>query len=512
MANWSWVRRRARVRLAVALVGAALAATVTGGGLLAPDARALPNEETWAAELSVAGGDDTNVIAANGAIRLGTGNDRPLSARSPQAQGELLLPPRRPAAATTRVAAVVTADVPPGASVEVDVRGTRSDGSWGEWTPSTPSAPAMLGEAAVDVQVRLTLTAGQFGASPSVQRVLLDADRAATSTPPTSGTTPSTTTPGTTSPSTTSPSTTSPSTTSPSTTSPSTTSPSTTSPSTTSPSTTSPSTTSPSTTSPSTTSPSTTSPSTTSPSRTSPSTTSSLVAPVGPLLSPPFQSRAFASRVGLVGNATANGHVVTPRDRFVALPSGRVRAPRDTGDYTVQVCNATRCAWAPVWDVGPWNIRDDYWNSQQVRENWGVLAQGLPMAQAAYQGNFNGGRDGFGRTISNPAGIDLADGTFWDDLGMTGNGWVTVSYLWTGRGPAGIARPGTAPMVPARNAPTSTAAQVGTVAPTARVFVTCSATGETQSGTQGTSNQWLRIAPTMFVPAAQVEAPRVAAC
>jgi len=472
MANWSWVRRRARVRLVVALVGAALAATVTGGGLLAPDARALPNEETWAAELSVAGGDDTNVIAANGAIRLGTGNDRPLSARSPQAQGELLLPPRRPAAATTRVAAMVTADVPPGASVEVDVRGTRSDGSWGEWTPSTPSAPAMLGEAAVDVQVRLTLTAGQFGASPSVQRVLLDADRAATSTPPTSGTTPSTTTPGTTSPSTTSPSTTSPSTTSPSTTSPSTTSPST----------------------------------------TSPSTTSSLVAPVGPLLSPPFQSRVFASRVGLVGNATANGHVVTPRDRFVALPSGRVRAPRDTGDYTVQVCNATRCAWAPVWDVGPWNIRDDYWNSQQVRENWGVLAQGLPMAQAAYQGNFNVGRDGFGRTISNPAGIDLADGTFWDDLGMNGNGWVTVSYLWTGRGPAGIARPGTAPMVPARNAPTSTGAQVGTVAPTARVFVTCSATGETQSGTQGTSNQWLRIAPTMFVPAAQVEAPRVAAC
>ena len=467
MANWSWARRRARARLTVPLVGVALAATVTGTGLLAPEARALPGAETWAAELSVAGGDDTNVVAADGAIRLGTGNDRPLSTRSPQAQGELVLPPRRPATATTRVSATVTADVPPGASVDVDVRGTRSDGSWGEWTSTTPGAPAVLEEPATDVQVRVTLVAGDSAASPSLRRLVLDAEPSATTAPtPETGAPDTTETPGTTG-----------------------------------------------TTAPSTSTPSTPGPRTANPGTTTPSTgTGRATTPTGPLFAPPFQARVFASRVGLVGNSTANGHVVTPHDRFVALPSGRVRAPRGTGDYTVQVCNGGRCAWAPVWDVGPWNVKDDYWSSQQARQQWGALAQGLPEAQAAYQGKFNGGRDGFGRTVRNPAGIDLGDGTYWDDLGMTGNGWVTVSYLWTGRGATGIARPGTASLVPVRNAPRATAAQVGGVAPTARVYVACSATGQTLSGSQGTSNQWLRIAPNMFVTASMVEAPRVAAC
>ena len=34
--------------------------------------------------------------------------------------------------------------------------------------------------------------------------------------------------------------------------------------------------------------------------------------------------------------------------------------------------------------------------------------------------------------MANPAGIDLADGTFWDDLGLINNTTVTVDYLWTG--------------------------------------------------------------------------------
>ena len=37
----------------------------------------------------------------------------------------------------------------------------------------------------------------------------------------------------------------------------------------------------------------------------------------------------------------------------------------------------------------------------------------------------------------NPAGIDLADGMFWDALGLTDNAWVTVDYLWTGDSPLG---------------------------------------------------------------------------
>jgi hypothetical protein len=59
------------------------------------------------------------------------------------------------------------------------------------------------------------------------------------------------------------------------------------------------------------------------------------------------------------------------------------------------------------------------------------LPQGLPEAQAAYEDGYNDGLDGFGRRVLNPAGIDLADGTFYN-VGLNDNGWVTVTYLWTG--------------------------------------------------------------------------------
>jgi hypothetical protein len=45
--------------------------------------------------------------------------------------------------------------------------------------------------------------------------------------------------------------------------------------------------------------------------------------------------------------------------------------------------------------------------------------------------------------VTNPAGIDLADGTFQHVMGAGGNnGWVQVSYLWTSSG----STPGTAPL------------------------------------------------------------------
>jgi hypothetical protein len=123
----------------------------------------------------------------------------------------------------------------------------------------------------------------------------------------------------------------------------------------------------------------------------------------------------------------------TGHDHFVALPSRRGLSTRDGDDYRVKVCNPAngRCVVAPVWDVGPWNTRDDYWNPPSVRENWADLPRGLPEAQAARESRYHGGLDQFGRVVRNPAGIDLADGTFLDDLGMGDNGWVTVTYLWT---------------------------------------------------------------------------------
>ncbi|MCW2631617.1 MAG: type 3 domain protein [Pseudonocardia sp.] len=202
--------------------------------------------------------------------------------------------------------------------------------------------------------------------------------------------------------------------------------------------------------------------------------------------------RIFATREGLVGHTTANGHVISENDHFVALPSRRALSPRDSQDYSVKVCAPTgKCAWAPVWDVGPWNTRDDYWNPPGVRQDWAQLPQGTPQSQAAYRDGFNGGLDQFGRKVANPAGIDLADGVFRDALGLTDNAYVTVDYLWTGRAALWqvvIANP----LVEVRSAPRADAVVVGWAANKTAVAVEC--------GTAG----WLRIGPGQFLPGTAV--------
>lgn len=211
----------------------------------------------------------------------------------------------------------------------------------------------------------------------------------------------------------------------------------------------------------------------------------------------------FATREGLVGGTTASGHVIVERDHFVALPSRRGLSSLDSGDYTVKVCAENgRCEWAPVWDVGPWNTKDDHWNPPDTRQMWTDLPQGRPQAQAARQDGYNGGFDQFGRLVRNPAGIDLADGTFWDGLHLETNSWVTVTYVWTGSGPTGVVQ---APVpLNVRAAPTREAAQVGLAATLARVRVRCHTHATTATGTQGTTDIWYRIAPDMWVSAAYV--------
>jgi len=149
-----------------------------------------------------------------------------------------------------------------------------------------------------------------------------------------------------------------------------------------------------------------------------------------PALAPTY--RIFATREGLVGHRTANGHIIQPRDRFVALPSWTVLSPRGSDTFRVRLTYKGRTVIAPVWDVGPWNTTDDYWN---VNRRYKDLPVGMPMAQAAVLHGYNGGRDERGRRIQDPNGIDIADGTFWDDLGMTRNDWVEVTFLWLGADP-----------------------------------------------------------------------------
>jgi hypothetical protein len=139
----------------------------------------------------------------------------------------------------------------------------------------------------------------------------------------------------------------------------------------------------------------------------------------------------FATREGLVGGTTANGHIIVERDHFVALPSRKNLCPDDSHrTYEVELTYGGRTARAPVWDVGPWNVKDDYWNPPSLREMWNDLAQFMPEAQAAFVDNYNNGKDGYGRTVKNPAGIDLGDGVYLDDLAMRNNDWIEVRYLW----------------------------------------------------------------------------------
>jgi len=216
----------------------------------------------------------------------------------------------------------------------------------------------------------------------------------------------------------------------------------------------------------------------------------------------PSSYRVFATREGLVGASTANGHMIHERDHFVALPSRRGLAPRDSGDYTVKICAGNgRCEWAPVWDVGPWNTTDDYWNPADVRQSWADLPQGRPQAQAAHEDGYHDGLDQFGREVLNPAGIDLADGTFWDGLGLHDNSWVTVTYLWTDDAPPAIVL---LPILPVHSGPGEQYPTVGVAAQRAKLPVECAVTSQPVTGTQGRTDQWLRIGPKQFISAAHV--------
>jgi len=146
----------------------------------------------------------------------------------------------------------------------------------------------------------------------------------------------------------------------------------------------------------------------------------------------------YATREGLVGGTTANGHVIQQRDWFAALPSRKALASNWSYSSQVRISYNGRSVTVPVWDVGPHNSKDDYWNPSSVREMWKDLPQFMPEAQAAFYNGYNGGKDQYGGRVQNPAGIDIADGAFWDGLGMTNNDWVTVEYLFASAGTTNV--------------------------------------------------------------------------
>ncbi|MFG2314479.1 hypothetical protein [Streptomyces tendae] len=230
-----------------------------------------------------------------------------------------------------------------------------------------------------------------------------------------------------------------------------------------------------------------------------------------------FSARVYATREGLVGHTTANGHVIQVNDHFVALPSRRALSPKGSGQYSVQVCGPARCETAPVWDVGPWNTHDDHWNPSSVREQWKDLPQGLPEAQAAYEDGYNGGRDEFGRQVANPAGIDLADGTFYN-VGLDDNGWVTVTYLWTEAGGDTTSFPTWGTDVSVRQQATATSTRVASLPGPTTVRVRCQVHGQLVTYDGYSNDAWSYLpdyggyVSNIFIDVADAWLPGVPTC
>lgn len=141
-----------------------------------------------------------------------------------------------------------------------------------------------------------------------------------------------------------------------------------------------------------------------------------------------------ATRQGMVGGRTANGHRITKRDRFVSLPCWCALSSKGGSEYMVRITYNGRSAVAPVYDVGPWNTRDNYWDPQEKR-TFSDLRQGWPQDHAAFFDGHNNGRALYGR-VRFPTAIDVGDGIWWDDLQIKGDrAVVEVTFLWMGRDP-----------------------------------------------------------------------------
>jgi hypothetical protein len=115
----------------------------------------------------------------------------------------------------------------------------------------------------------------------------------------------------------------------------------------------------------------------------------------------------------------------------VALPHKKLKFE---GGFKVRLRRGDHRTRAPVKEVGPWNLRDNYWQSRRYRDMWDDLPRCKPEAQVAYYNNYNRGKDQFGREVLNPAGVDLTPRVA-RHLGLRKyqNAWIYVRYPWVRR-------------------------------------------------------------------------------
>jgi uncharacterized protein YraI len=162
---------------------------------------------------------------------------------------------------------------------------------------------------------------------------------------------------------------------------------------------------------------------------------------------------------GLVGNKTASGHILRANDKLVALPACTESSypwlslsagpknkygPQTTcaeadGRCWVQIfaVETGQCEVAPVLDLGPLFVHDNWWADTSVRAY--KLPKGHPAAEIVRDGGDVGFGDGYSdrgynvkRDYSYGPAIDLAAGT-WTDLSFSISRTVAnveVTLLW----------------------------------------------------------------------------------
>ncbi len=183
-----------------------------------------------------------------------------------------------------------------------------------------------------------------------------------------------------------------------------------------------------------------------------------------PPVAPTF--KVHVTRQGMVGGRTANGHIITKNDYFVSLPCWCALNKKGETNYSVRLTANGRSVVVPVWDVGPWNTKDNYWDPSPQR-TFSDLRQGYPQDHAAFYDGYNGGVAAKGK-VKFPTAIDIGDGAF-RELGLGGaRGQVEATFLWMGTDPLAAAPPA-APAAPeptaAPAAPEPTAAPAAPAAP-----------------------------------------------
>ena len=107
-----------------------------------------------------------------------------------------------------------------------------------------------------------------------------------------------------------------------------------------------------------------------------------------------------------------------------------------TGEtYKVKLTYANQTTTVSSFDSGPWNVDDNFWatlDDPHPRRLFTDLPLGMPEAQAAYNDDYNNGRDQYDRIVTAQFAIDLGDGVG-SAIGVEPgtNAWIDVTFLWT---------------------------------------------------------------------------------